>query len=131
MRNGRLLTEKSPDALLREHQATLLEDIVLKLCKNDNMVMQNTSRDDDVVAQAIDEISFQSKRRLSVAVGPNGHPHKLEKTLSTLSMMSNRSAIYKRKQSVIENVKDDIWMSGYRLKALIMRNTVLLMRNVK
>jgi hypothetical protein len=131
MRNGKLLTEKSPDALLREHQATLLEDIVLKLCKNDNMAIQNTARDDDVVAQAIDEISFQSKRRLSIAGNPNNNPRKLEKSLSSMSVMSHRSDLYKRKQSVIENVQDEIWMSAYRLKALIMRNTVLLLRNVK
>lgn len=135
MRGGRLLTEKSPEALLNEHQATLLEDIVLKLCKNDSMVMQNTAQPDDVVAQAIDEVSFQSKRRLSVSQNQNGtstNPHaKLQKSMSSLSVLSTRSTYYKRKQSVIENVRDDLWMSTYRLRALIMRNTVLLMRNVK
>lgn len=134
MRNGRLLTEKSPDALLREHQATLLEDIVLKLCKNDNMALQNTAKDDDVVAQAIDEISFQSKRRLSIAANPNApnNPHaQLKKTMSSMSVVSTRSTYYKRKQSVMGNVQEDLWLSAARLRALIMRNTVLLMRNVK
>jgi len=36
MRNGRLLAEKSPTELLEEHDIALLEDIVLKLCKNDS-----------------------------------------------------------------------------------------------
>jgi hypothetical protein len=35
MRNGRLLTEDNPQALLTFHQADSLNDIVLKLCKND------------------------------------------------------------------------------------------------
>lgn len=127
---------KFNNLLLNTSSATLLEDIVLKLCKNDSMVMQNTARDDDVVAQAIDEISFQSKRRLSNAISQNDsnnpNPHgKLQKTMSSMSVLSTRSTYYNRKQSVIENVKDDLWMSSYRLRALIMRNTVLLMRNVK
>jgi len=35
MRNGKLLAEKSPDDLMRDHNATLLEDVVLKLCRRD------------------------------------------------------------------------------------------------
>lgn len=35
MRNGRLLAEKSPAALLREYNVPLLEDIVLQLCRED------------------------------------------------------------------------------------------------
>jgi hypothetical protein len=36
MRNGRLLTEKSPEILLQEYNTSLLEDIVIQLCKNDS-----------------------------------------------------------------------------------------------
>lgn len=34
MRNGRLLTEDNPQKLLVDHNAQSLNDIVLKLCKN-------------------------------------------------------------------------------------------------
>jgi hypothetical protein len=37
MRGGRLLAENSPSALLEEHNTDLLEDIVLKLSRNDNI----------------------------------------------------------------------------------------------
>lgn len=36
MRGGRLLAEDSPELLMKKHNATLLEDIVLKLCLQDN-----------------------------------------------------------------------------------------------
>lgn len=35
MRNGKLLTEDNPQKLLIDHNALSLNDIVLKLCKND------------------------------------------------------------------------------------------------
>lgn len=37
MRGGRLLAEKSPDMLFKEHKTNSLEKIVLKLCKKDNL----------------------------------------------------------------------------------------------
>lgn len=35
MRSGRLLTEESPDNLLRDYNLSSLEDVFLKLCMND------------------------------------------------------------------------------------------------
>lgn len=35
MRNGKLLAEKPPVDLMREHNANLLEEVVLKLCRKD------------------------------------------------------------------------------------------------
>lgn len=35
MRHGKLLAEKPPLDLMREHNANLLEDVVLKLCRKD------------------------------------------------------------------------------------------------
>ncbi len=35
MRNGKLLAEKPPIDLMREHNANLLEEVVLKLCRKD------------------------------------------------------------------------------------------------
>ncbi|ODM94472.1 ABC transporter G family member 20 [Orchesella cincta] len=46
MRGGRLLAEDSPDLLLKKHNATLLEDIVLKLCLQDNCDEDNESSSD-------------------------------------------------------------------------------------
>lgn len=75
MRSGRLLAEKSPEALLQEYNTNLLEDIVLRLCRNDtfgtsnNETQADSNNDDanDPVADAIEEISFQSRARLSVS----------------------------------------------------------------
>jgi len=81
MRNGRLLAEKAPDALLKEHNAQLLEDIVLKLCRNDlspsldshknpvgngngngnNNNNGKNGKKNDLVAEALSEISFYSR----------------------------------------------------------------------
>ncbi|CAL8069144.1 unnamed protein product [Orchesella dallaii] len=46
MRGGRLLAEDSPELLLKQHNATLLEDIVLKLCLQDNCDEDNESSSD-------------------------------------------------------------------------------------
>lgn len=171
MRSGRLLAEKSPEALLQEYNTNLLEDIVLKLCKNDTMGVTETvsnavnkPNDNDPVAQAIEEISFQSQARLSItaANNPNNvndgaarfrntnpnnkaitetdipkvstnpqpqpaqHPHKLEKTLSSRSVIS-----YKRRQSFKQDIHDEIHLGISRLKALVRKNLILLMRNRK
>lgn len=78
MRNGRLLAEKAPDMLLQEHKAHLLEDIVLKLCRNDlspslesyngpkkNNNLKNGNgiegNKGDLVREALSEISFYSR----------------------------------------------------------------------
>lgn len=78
MRNGRLLAEKAPDQLLKEHKAHLLEDIVLKLCRNDlspsieDSAKKNNNDSSvnkngiggtkgDLVREALSEISFYSR----------------------------------------------------------------------
>jgi hypothetical protein len=45
MRNGRLLVENSPNCLLQEYNATLLEEIVLQICLKD----ENVSRKDQTL----------------------------------------------------------------------------------
>lgn len=58
MRNGKLLAEKPPVDLMRQHNASLLEEVVLKLCKRDaddsDMVEVKTSdaRDVDIELDA-------------------------------------------------------------------------------
>lgn len=168
MRSGRLLAEKSPEALLQEYNTNLLEDIVLKLCKNDTMGVSETAtnnaimpNDNDPVAQAIEEISFQSQARLSITAAnnpnnvnggtrlrnannkdgppsppsipkvstnpqPQQNPHKLEKSLSSRSVIS-----YKRRQSFKQDIHDEIHLGISRLKALVRKNLILLMRNRK
>jgi hypothetical protein len=49
MRNGRLLVERSPDSLLKEHDTNLLEKIVLKLCLKDEIVMNGTEDSESLV----------------------------------------------------------------------------------
>ncbi len=155
MRSGRLLAEKSPEALLQEYNTNLLEDIVLKLCKNDTMGVSETAtnnaimpNDNDPVAQAIEEISFQSQARggtrlrnannkdgppsppsipkVSTNPQPQQNPHKLEKSLSSRSVIS-----YKRRQSFKQDIHDEIHLGISRLKALVRKNLILLMRNRK
>lgn len=46
MRGGRLLAENDPDTLLQAHKATLLEDIFLKLCRNDDFGSEDTNYSD-------------------------------------------------------------------------------------
>ncbi|XP_035712100.1 ABC transporter G family member 23 [Folsomia candida] len=43
MRGGRLITESSPQELLAQHETNSLENIVLKLCKNDTAIATITS----------------------------------------------------------------------------------------
>jgi hypothetical protein len=58
MRGGRLLAEKSPELLLREYNTNLLEDIVLKLCRNDHLGNQQ----EDVLPAEIEETEFNETK---------------------------------------------------------------------
>ncbi|ODM97298.1 ABC transporter G family member 23 [Orchesella cincta] len=134
MRNGKLLAEKSPDALLKEHKATLLEDIVLQLCRKDQgLLLAGDTVDDprkvDPVTATLSEISFYSKRKIfpfkpkeseynmhlqSEIVGIN---YKRKYSMKPTDMNN-----MKRRQSIIEIVNDEAKAQRNRIRALIVRN---------
>ncbi|CAL8083324.1 unnamed protein product [Orchesella dallaii] len=141
MRNGRLLTEKSPDALLKEHKATLLEDIVLTLCRKDQSLIEGTVVTDpkkvDPVTATLSEISFYSKRKIlpskpkeseynlhlqSEIVGLN---YKRKYSMKPTDGLNNM----KRRQSIIEIVNDEAKAQRNRIRALIVRNVINFFRN--
>ncbi|XP_035714198.1 ABC transporter G family member 20 isoform X1 [Folsomia candida] len=80
MRGGRLIAESTPQELLDKHATNSLEDIVLKLCRNDDMNEDNQNLRDipnsvPNSAQEID-VSFQAKptssfQRIKALVGKN------------------------------------------------------------
>jgi len=61
MRGGRLLEEKSPAELLREHNTNLLEDIVLNLCRNDHIGNLTEDNDDQEEISQNDEQFKETK----------------------------------------------------------------------
>lgn len=140
MRSGRLLTEKSPDALLIEHNANLLEDIVLQLCKKDQSFLQGSVVDPkggDPVTTTLSEISFYSKRKIL----PNISKSKGEYNFNTqeeivglnykrkFSMKPGDGPNMKRRQSIIEIVNDEAKAQRNRIKAVIIRNIINFLRN--
>lgn len=141
MRNGRLLTEKSPDALLKEHKTALLEDIVLKLCKKDQSFMDTAITDGtggDAVSKTLREISFYSKRRILPAISKTKGEYNFAPTDQDVvglkykrkySMKPGEGPNLKRRQSIIEIVNDEAKAQRNRIKAVIVRNVINFLRN--
>lgn len=140
MRNGRLLTEKAPDALLLEHNANLLEDIVMQLCKKDQNVIDETilnGKGADPVRAALSEISFYSKRRILPNFSKSKGEYNLQNQDNGIEglkykrkfSMKPGDANLKRRQSIIEIVNDEAKAQRNRIKALIIRNVINFGRN--
>ncbi|XP_035707781.1 ABC transporter G family member 20-like [Folsomia candida] len=101
MRGGRLITESSPQELLAKHETNSLEDIVLKLCKNDDM--------------NIDTPNVQNRRISIAAIKSVG------KMMTYRKFSSAGSIQYKPYESTT---------SFQRIKALVAKNYVVMTRNL-
>jgi hypothetical protein len=145
MRNGRLLVEKAPDTLLREHNTTLLEDIVLKLCKKDTKSFGQAGEDE--VAQTLEETSFYSKKRLmplkksdkakktgDSVVGLTFKQTGIDENQNSKSdkekacNLTNRKVL-RRRQSFKDQASEDLWSKYSRIRAVTIRNALNLLRN--
>jgi len=107
MRNGRLLTEKSPSELFHEFNCNSLNDIVLQLCHNDEKlppVENPRPKSTSSVKQLIRQLSASSNRK---------DPDLLE---------SDNSAR--------ENFNESLRGSFVRIQSLIRKNFFVLTRNI-
>jgi hypothetical protein len=142
MRNGRLLIEKAPNALLEEHNCELLEDIVLKLCKKDNLGLIPEGTPSDEVSQALSDMSFYTGRKnLSnkppdTSITGDKSPIvgiKFKRRYTEENMAARRASITGRRVSVVEIVEianDDFRSRMDRVRALILRNYITFFRNM-
>jgi hypothetical protein len=107
MRGGRLLAENSPSALLEEHHTDLLEDIVLKLCRNDKI---------------------RNPQGCEVGIIKDNEPD--EETAGPSQKSSNR------KKPMISHTMDSVeHNSGFvntfnRIRALSLKNILVMTRNI-
>lgn len=154
MRNGRLLAEKTPDTLLQEHKTNLLEDIVLKLCRNDlspsiedsaKNSNKNGTKGNDLVREALSEISFYSRVNKMLPMISRNHKQKemnepskpgviglkFQKTvpIGDHEPPKRRRSSLKRSQSFIDTLSDSLWFRVNRIRALAVRNYLNFFRN--
>lgn len=61
MRNGQLIAEENPNTLLASHNSTSLNDVVLELCKN-NEVTRNANFNSPKYKILKEEAFFESKQ---------------------------------------------------------------------
>jgi hypothetical protein len=110
MRGGRLLTEKSPKALFEEFKTTSLEEVVLKLCHDDEKDSlgygRSRSKSGNIQVTVDRRYSVPLNKRKSIALPQN-------------------SGFYLQPSSC-ETVRD----SAIRVKSLIMKNTFVMLRNI-
>ncbi|CAL8072809.1 unnamed protein product [Orchesella dallaii] len=158
MRNGRLLAEKAPDTLLKEHKTHLLEDIVLKLCRKDlspsldshkatngngnNNNNGKNGKKNDVVAEALSEISFYSRINKMLPLS-RSYKHEMNQDkpevvglkfqqtapIGDAEPTRKRHSSLKRRQSFIDTLSDDMWFRASRIRALTVRNYLNFFRN--
>ncbi|CAL8104778.1 unnamed protein product [Orchesella dallaii] len=158
MRNGRLLAEKSPEALLIEYKVTLLEDIVLTLCRQDREEKKR-QRDDNVETSAKTEwgLSSITKRKIGSestiveegtivglryeSAGKNGNNDdaifvespKLRPGTGVLAVHNNghiSAPLKQRRLSTRENIRMNHSTQIQKLTALLIKNFIILMRNI-
>jgi hypothetical protein len=126
MRNGRLLAENSPQRLLKENHAVLLEDIVLKLCKLDKGGFGESHHEE--VRQTIAENSFYSRRKAAITPPVVGLKFTQTSELNSDLGIQNKHTKLHRKRSIREQATQGIWGKFSRIRALAIRNFLTLLR---
>jgi hypothetical protein len=109
MRGGRLLTEKSPKALLDEYRTHSLEEVVLKLCHDDEKSSIGYSR-----------ARSKSSGNIVVKVAVEerySHPLSIQ-GLGGISPLPE------------ESFRECLRNSLTRIKSLTMKNTFVMLRNI-
>lgn len=155
LRNGRLLAEKAPQDLITEHKANLLEDIVLKLCRDDLETLDDDEskpcgRMGNIVREALREISFYSKpskllplnqrHQTAEVISEPGQEVvgvKFKRMTTAIGDKEVRFSVRKprrpstilRKNSFIDTLTDDTWFRIMRIQALTVRNYLNFIRN--
>lgn len=138
MRNGRLLCEKSPETLLIEHNANLLEDIVLQLCRKDESLLTSSiaasTPTADPVRKALAESSFYPVRRFLPKSKKTYNVQEAQDVLG-LKFQGRNPSIYpttgpnRRRSSVFQVVEADVNLRMSRIKAVMVRNVINFIRN--
>jgi ABC-type multidrug transport system permease subunit len=138
MRNGRLLVEKSPEQLLQEHHAVLLEEIVLKLCKNDLAGFGESHHEE--VRETLAENSFYSRRKHfipalksdkkngSAVVGLKFKQNSADENNQSEAVQPQKKAL-SRTRSIREQATQGIWGKFSRIRAVAVRNFLTLLRS--
>lgn len=143
MRNGRLLVEKSPDALLKEHNTVLLESIVLKLCRNDMSGFGESHAEQ--VKQTLAENSFYSRRKNNFKPAVKLEITKEEDAVVGIKIQAidenlninannNQNTLQGKRplqktMSIREIAAQGIWGKYCRVRALAVRNAFTLLRS--
>lgn len=168
MRNGRLLTEKSPQALLDEFKVPHLEDIVVSLCRIDrderkkdrhNKEIESPKQDDQVDTASVGKrtipsisnwlttrkiagnrgsttveesgvIGLRYESSLPTSVGVSNSCDNNNGMVRSTSTTSAQLLMRRRKMSTRENLRQSQSTTSRRLLALLIKNFIILMRNV-
>ncbi|OXA50402.1 ABC transporter G family member 23 [Folsomia candida] len=117
MRGGRLLTEKSPKALFDEYKTQNLEEVVLKICHDDERDSlgygRSRSKSGNILKVTVDRrYSHPAKKRASIC---NNNPGGGE-----------FGAAWYKAPTCLESMFD----SFSRVKSLIMKNAFVMLRNI-
>lgn len=108
MRGGRLLAEKSPSSLISEFGTSLLEDIMLKICRSSETRCGRGDEDDAVTSSAIATITKESEGQA------NYDPYANCTTILTAG----------------RNKSPSQWAASWnRVRALVRKNFVVMTRN--
>lgn len=113
MRGGRLLTEKSPALLLDEFKTHNLEEVVLKLCHEDEKGSLGFGR----------ERSLSGNVKVTV---DRKYSQPLKKALSFSPSIDGQSHDWQPLPSLAEQMSDSL----IRIKSLIMKNGFVMLRNI-
>ncbi|ODM99501.1 ABC transporter G family member 23 [Orchesella cincta] len=156
MRNGRLLAEKSPEALLIEYKVTHLDDIVLTLCRLDREEKKRLRNEPEEKTEW--NLNSITKRKIGncestiveegtivgirYEAGSNGNRDdpifvespKLNKAGTEVSIVHNNGYISpplkRRKLSTRESIRMNHSTQIQKLTALLIKNFIILMRNI-
>lgn len=118
MRNGHLLVEDSPAALLVQYKANLLEDIVLKLC-----LQEEKKGDSENESPSLSQVSSNEFEPHSKPPGSNGVVFHHDMTKNDSQSVQEQGFV----QGLIREVTD---LSISRIASLANKNAIFMFRNI-
>lgn len=128
MRGGRLLAENDPTTLLTQHNAILLEEIVLKLCRNDEFPDDDQSQIPAIAYTKNEQSPNEDEPKRD---NSDERKEKAQPDVATLSNLNQRRvSVYVKPGVVVKSSPSPLQISLNRIRGLILKNMYVMWRNI-
>jgi hypothetical protein len=132
MRHGKLLTESHPQTLLEQYKTNLLEDVVLKLCRNDT-ILEKCTNSERKKSNVLNQINLELSQIVVEKSHNNNNISKEEKSDKTIVVGINYQKLapelvaleFKKKTNLVKAVVQNTVEEYNKVSAVLKRNFLL------